>query len=114
MTTVKSLLMGTLAVVAASAGALAQAPKSSSKSDAQRYIVAPTGNEARYRVREQLAGFDLPKDAIGATKAVVGQIVIGADGKVVKESSKVTIQLSDLKSDQTRRDNFLRRSTLET
>jgi polyisoprenoid-binding protein YceI len=114
MTTVKSLLMGTLAVVAASSGALAQAPKSSSKADAQRYIVAPTGNEARYRVREQLAGFDLPKDAIGATKSVAGQIVLGADGKVVKESSKVTIQLSDLKSDQTRRDNFLRRNTLET
>jgi polyisoprenoid-binding protein YceI len=114
MTTVKSLLMGTLAVVAASSGALAQAPKSSSKADAQRYIVAPTGNEARYRVREQLAGFDLPKDAIGSTKSVAGQIVLGADGKVVKESSKVTIQLSDLKSDQTRRDNFLRRNTLET
>jgi polyisoprenoid-binding protein YceI len=40
--------------------------------------------------------------------------VIGADGKVVKDSSKVTIQLSDLKSDQGRRDNYLRRSTLET
>jgi polyisoprenoid-binding protein YceI len=114
MTTVKSLLMGTLGLLAASAGALAQAPKSSSKADVQRYVVASTGNEARYRVREQLAGFDLPKDAIGATKAVAGQIVVGADGKVVKESSKVTIQLSDLKSDQTRRDNFLRRSTLET
>jgi len=114
MTNVKSLIMGTLSLVAASAGALAQAPKSSSKADVQRFIVASTGNEARYRVREQLAGFDLPKDAIGATKAVAGQIVIGSDGKVVKESSKVTIQLSDLKSDQTRRDNFLRRSTLET
>ena len=114
MTTVKSLLMGTLCLAAVSAGAMAQAPKSSSKADVQRYIVAPTGNEARYRVREQLAGFDLPKDAIGATKAVAGQIVVGSDGKIVKESSKVTIQLSDLKSDQTRRDNYLRRSTLET
>ena len=114
MITVKSLLMGTLSLVAASAGALAQAPKSSSKVDAQRYVVAPTGNEARYRVREQLAGFDLPKDAIGATKAVTGQVVVGPDGKVVKEGSKITIQLSDLKSDQTRRDNFLRRNTLET
>jgi polyisoprenoid-binding protein YceI len=77
-------------------------------------VVAPAGNEARYRVREQLAGFDLPKDAIGTTKNVTGQVVIGPDGKVVRESSKVTIQLSELKSDQSRRDNFLRRSTLET
>src|SRR6476660_9839471 len=79
-----------------------------------RYVVAPTGNEARYRVREQLAGFDLPKDAIGATKDITGRILIGADGKVVKDSSRITVQLSELKSDQTRRDNFLRRSTLET
>src|SRR4029078_4090213 len=79
-----------------------------------RYVVAPTGNEARYRVREQLAGFDLPKDAIGATKQITGRILIGADGKVIKDSSKVTVELSELKSDQTRRDNFLRRSTLET
>ena len=45
-------------------------------------MVAPAGNEARYRVRELLAGFDLPKDAIGATKNVTGRVVIGADGKV--------------------------------
>jgi len=113
MSTVKSLILAPLAIAAALGSASAQA-KSTSKSESLRYVVAPTGNEARYRVREQLAGFDLPKDAIGATKQITGQILIGADGKVVKDSSKVTVQLSELKSDQTRRDNFLRRSTLET
>lgn len=102
-----------LAIATVAATAAAQAP-SPSKTDGFRYVVAPTGNEARYRVREQLAGFDLPRDAIGATKAVTGQIVVGADGKVVKDGSKVTIDLSTLKSDQSRRDNFLRRNTLET
>jgi polyisoprenoid-binding protein YceI len=110
MSTVKSLPLALLAVVTAIHGASAQAKAAKS----ERYIVAPTGNEARYRVREQLAGFDLPRDAIGATKNVTGRIVVGADGKVVKDSSKVVIQLADLKSDQTRRDNYLRRSTLET
>ena len=109
----KSLVIAPLAIVAAIGSASAQA-KSPSKTESVRYMVAPAGNEARYRVREQLAGFDLPKDAIGATKNVTGRVVIGADGKVVKDSSKVTIQLSDLKSDQGRRDNYLRRSTLET
>ena len=113
----KSLHLAPFLLVAA--GALsAQAAKPVSKSPSSgagsTYVVAPTGNEARYRVREQLAGFDLPKDAIGATKDVTGRIVIGPDGKVVKESSKVTIELSTLKSDQGRRDNYLRRSTLET
>ena len=109
----KSLVIAPLAIVAANGSASAQA-KPPSKTESVRYMVAPAGNEARYRVREQLAGFDLPKDAIGATKNVTGRVVIGADGKVVKDSSKVTIQLSDLKSDQGRRDNYLRRSTLET
>jgi polyisoprenoid-binding protein YceI len=89
-------------------------PASTAGSSGQSYIVAPDGNEARYRVREQLAGFDLPKDAIGATKDIKGRIVIGPDGKVVKDGSKVTIALESLKSDQARRDNFLRRATLET
>jgi len=31
--------------------------------------LAPAGNEARYRVREQLAGVDLPNDAVGVTSA---------------------------------------------
>ena len=111
MSTVKSLPLALLALVAALDGASAQT-RIATKSD--RYIVAPTGNEARYRVREQLAGFDLPRDAIGATKNVTGRIVIAADGKVVKDSSKLVIQLSELKSDQTRRDTYLRRNTLET
>jgi polyisoprenoid-binding protein YceI len=106
---VKLLLLAPLAFAATIASAQA-APKSGNT----RYVVAPAGNEARYRVREQLAGFDLPRDAVGATKNVTGQVVIGADGKVVKESSKLTIKLDELKSDQSRRDNYLRRSTLET
>ena len=105
----KLLLLAPLALTATIASA-----QSAPKAGTTRYIVAPAGNEARYRVREQLAGFDLPRDAIGATKNVTGQIVVGSDGKVVKESSKLTIKLDELKSDQTRRDNYLRRSTLET
>jgi polyisoprenoid-binding protein YceI len=112
---VKSLHLTAFIFAAAAGGLSAQAkPVSNTAGSGQSYIVAPDGNEARYRVREQLAGFDLPKDAIGATKDIKGRIVIGPDGKVVKESSKLTIELSTLKSDQSRRDNFLRRSTLET
>jgi polyisoprenoid-binding protein YceI len=111
---VKSLILVPFAFAAAG-GLSAQAkPASNTNAAGQVYIVAPDGNEARYRVREQLAGFDLPKDAIGATRDIKGRIVIGADGKVVKEGSKLIIELSSLKSDQSRRDNYLRRSTLET
>ena len=105
----KLLLLAPIALAATTASA-----QSAPKAGTMRYVVASAGNEARYRVREQLAGFDLPRDAVGATKNVTGQIVVDADGKVVKASSKLTIKLDELKSDQTRRDNYLRRSTLET
>jgi polyisoprenoid-binding protein YceI len=112
---VKSLVFAPFVFAAAAGNLSAQAKSASTTSPSvQNYIVTPDGNEARYRVREQLAGFDLPKDAIGATKDVKGRIVVGPDGKVVREGSKIIIDLSSLKSDQTRRDNYLRRSTLET
>ena len=111
----KSVLFAPFAFVAAATSLSAQAKSASTASSSgQTFIVAPDGNEARYRVREQLAGFDLPKDAIGATKDVKGRIVIGPDGKVAKDGSKITIDLASLKSDQARRDNYLRRATLET
>jgi len=77
-------------------------------------VVAPTGNEARYRVREQLVGLDLPNDAVGVTKDIKGQIVVGRDGKIVRDSSRIIVQVTGLKSDKTRRDGFLQRNTLET
>jgi polyisoprenoid-binding protein YceI len=79
-----------------------------------RYVVAPTGNEARYRVRAQLVGRDLQNDAIGATKDITGRLVVDANGTVVRDSSTIVVQVASLKSDQSRRDAFLRRRTLET
>src|SRR3954465_7483588 len=68
-----------------------------------RYVVAPTGNEARYRVREQLVGFDLPNDAVGVTKEIAGSILVEPNGAVVRDSSKITVTVSNLKSDKDRR-----------
>jgi polyisoprenoid-binding protein YceI len=79
-----------------------------------RFVIGPAGNEARYRVREQLMGANLPNDAIGATKQIEGSILAYADGRIVKDSSKIIIHLDSLKSDKDRRDGFLRRRTLET
>ena len=79
-----------------------------------RFVIGPSGNEARYRVREQLMGANLPNDAIGATKWIEGSILAYPDGRIVKDSSKIVIHLDSLKSDKDRRDGFLRRRTLET
>jgi polyisoprenoid-binding protein YceI len=82
--------------------------------DAIRLVPAPSGNEARYRVREQLARFDFPNDAVGVTTAIRGALVLNPDGSVVLGASRFEIDLTALQSDNTRRDNYVRRNTLET
>jgi polyisoprenoid-binding protein YceI len=80
----------------------------------QKLAVAPSGNEARYRVREQLANVSFPSDAVGATQNVTGAIVIGNDGRIDTSLSKIVVDLTTLKSDRERRDGFIQRRTLET
>lgn len=114
--------LGALAVSAAVSGALAQtktlggpsAARSSAAPAKSHYVVAPTGNEARYRVREQLVGLDLPNDAVGVTKEIAGALVFDANGNVVRDSSHITVTIANLKSDKDRRDMYVKRRTLET
>ncbi len=77
------------------------------------YVVVSEESEARYRVREQLAGVNLPSDAVGTTRAITGVLVIEGD-RVVPEASRFQVDLRTLTSDQSRRDNFIRRNTLQT
>ena len=79
-----------------------------------RFVVAPEGNEARYRVREQLASLEFPNDAVGATSAITGALVIESDGRIVRDQSRIVVDLRPLKSDRDRRDNYIQRRTLET
>jgi polyisoprenoid-binding protein YceI len=65
-------------------------------------------------VREQLLGFDFPSNAVGVTQEVEGSLVLGADGAIQADRSKLTIDLRSLVSDEDRRDNFIRRRVLET
>jgi polyisoprenoid-binding protein YceI len=80
-----------------------------------RYVVAATGNEARYRVQEKLVGVDIPNyEAIGKTPAVTGAIVFDQAGRLVPAQSKITIDVTKLASDKERRDGYVQRRLLET
>ena len=81
---------------------------------AYRFVTAPTGNAARYRIREQLVGLDLPNDAVGETKGVTGVIAADKNGKIIPAESKFTVDVSNLVSDKDRRDGFVKRRVLET
>ena len=108
-----SLGAASLSAVAASPPPGAGAPAQPA-ADTLTWVVAEEGNEARYRVREQLARLDFPNDAVGVTLGVQGRIVLDEGGQVVREASRFVIDLAGLASDSDRRDNFLRRNTLST
>jgi polyisoprenoid-binding protein YceI len=78
-----------------------------------RFTVAATGNVARYRVREQLMGRDLPNDAIGETQLVTGGISVDSAGRLVPDQSRFVVQTSMFKSDSDRRDGYVRGRLLQ-
>lgn len=89
-------------------------PGSNSAADTLRLVVAPDGNEARYRVREQLLHVDLPSDAVGATHAVTGTILLDGAGHLVPNGSKITVDVRPLQSDRSYRDRYVQGRLLET
>lgn len=82
-------------------------------SSAVRYTIVPDGTKAGYRVREQLASLKAPSDAVGTTGEVTGSIVLGPDGKVDSDQSKITVDMASLKSDSSMRDGYIKGRTLD-
>lgn len=78
-----------------------------------RWDMVPEESEARYRVQEQLAGFDFPNDAVGKTKAISGALFLGTDLAIDSRRSEFRVQLTSLTTDNERRDGYVRRRTLE-
>jgi polyisoprenoid-binding protein YceI len=102
--------------VAPTATTTTPAQSSASQPSAQTttYSIVPEESEARYRVREQLLGQSLPSDAIGRTKTITGSIVVDSGGRIVSEQSKFAVDLRTLRSNESRRDNYIQGTTLQT
>ena len=66
-----------------------------------------TGTVARYKIGERLTKFKSPITAIGETERVEGSILI-EDGKIAN-GSLVNVDLTTLKSDENKRDGWIRR-----
>jgi polyisoprenoid-binding protein YceI len=76
---------------------------------------AASGSVAGYRVREKLAQLPAPSDAVGRTGAVTGQVTLtDRGGAYSAENANFTVDVSQLKSDQDKRDNKIRSMGLET
>lgn len=112
-----STLLGLLAVLPLLGHpgvATAQARGGAAADPVTRYTIAGEGNEARYRVREQLAGVSFPNDAVGTTSGITGVIVVDGTGRIQAAESQITVDVTTLKSDRDRRDGYVRARTLET
>lgn len=114
----RTLALGVLAAALTLAGlgvAVAPAGRAAHAQGAGlRYAVVAERSEVRYRVREQLAGVRFPNDAVGATRAVEGGLALDGQGRIIEMASRFTVDLATLRSDEPKRDNYLRRNTLDT
>jgi polyisoprenoid-binding protein YceI len=73
------------------------------------------GSVAGYRVREKLAQLPAPSDAVGRTGAITGQVTIADRGGAYQAgSASFTVDVSQVRSDQDKRDNKIRSLGLET
>ena len=79
-----------------------------------RFALAPTGNVARFIVREHLMIMDSPNDAIGVSRAISGGIVLLPDGRIDPDHSRIVVDLSTLTSDKENRDRWIKSHTLRT
>ena len=76
------------------------------------FVVAGEESQASYSVEEELVGQG-DVTAVGTTNAIVGEIVIDADGNPLA-GSRIDIDLRTLQTDESRRDNYLRTNSLES
>jgi polyisoprenoid-binding protein YceI len=103
-----------IAAPATAAPAKAASTSAAAGASSLRWTLDPAGSEARFKAREQLAGRDLPNDAIGKTKAIQGAIGVDKQGAILADQSKFEVDLRTLASDQSRRDGFIKSNTLNT
>jgi polyisoprenoid-binding protein YceI len=74
-----------------------------------------SGSQAGYRVREKLASFSAPSDAVGRTTAVTGTLTLSqATSGFSVTAANFTVDVSKLTSDQSRRDQRIHSQGLES
>jgi polyisoprenoid-binding protein YceI len=99
-------------VLATPAAALDCATIATAAPAAATYTIVSEESAVRYRAQEELANIGA-QEAVGETNAFIGQILFDASGMPM-ECSRFDADLRTLKSDESRRDNFLYDNTLET
>ncbi|MEW6046773.1 MAG: YceI family protein [Bacillota bacterium] len=105
----------TPAAVAMSAGQPGpSAPGPSPAAAAERYVVVAEESRALYRVGETLLRFNRPNVAVGVTQAIRGEIFVDRQRLANSRFGVFTVDISQLRSDEPRRDQAIRERWLES
>ena len=94
--------------------ASASTQPASSAANTLTCILVQGKSTAQYKVREQLARVNFPTDAVGKTQDLSGTISFKEDGSIDQSISKFVVGLASLQTDESMRDNFVRRNILHT
>ncbi|MDR3573646.1 MAG: YceI family protein [Anaerolineaceae bacterium] len=78
------------------------------------YSMDVSKSSASFKVREQLAKFSFPTDAIGKTSDISGSMALNPDGTINTSVSKIVVNVGTLVSDSSMRDGYVRRAILQT
>lgn len=84
----------------------------SATGQAQVYRIAAAKSKATYNVKEVLAGNS--QTAVGATSAIAGDILVDTNQPDNSKVGEIVIDISQFTSDNSQRDNALRRQWLES
>lgn len=102
------------APVAANTDALAAPSLSSSDPATQVYHIDASQSEVRYEVNETIFQGNRLNTAIGRTKGIAGDIAMNMAQPSKSQMGPIVINVSQFQSDESRRDNFIRRSYLQS
>ncbi len=112
--------VSTAAPLAPTLAPLAAAPTAASadantSASAQLYKIDPAQSEVRYQVNETLFNQNNRfNTAIGKTKGIAGELRVNFTQPSQSQIGDIVIDISQFTSDESRRDNFIRRTGLES
>jgi polyisoprenoid-binding protein YceI len=78
------------------------------------YRIDPTQSEAHYEVSETFFQGNRLNLAIGRTKGIAGDVLVNFANPAKSQIGTIVIDVSQLTSDESRRDNFIRNNFLES
>jgi polyisoprenoid-binding protein YceI len=77
------------------------------------FVIQQTGSEVKYVVRETLRGV-VGANAVGTTSAITGDLYLTTQGLASGLPSKFSVDLRQLRTDESMRDNYVRQNVLQT